>query len=86
MQTRDEVESLHNCRGQAVLLCFIVFISGCANTGKQFCIAFIKELPLKTTMWEKIKKKKSHFPDQNVSSYNTDLITGFLNRPIKTHF
>ena len=57
MQTQDEVEGLDNCRDHAVLLCcFSVFISGCANTGKQFCIAFIKELPLKTTMWEKINK------------------------------
>ena len=56
MQTRDEVEGLHNCRDHAVLLCFIVFMSGCANTGKQFGIAFIKELPLKTTMQEKINK------------------------------
>ena len=33
-----------------------VFISGYANTGKTFSIAFIKRLPLKTTTREKIRK------------------------------
>ena len=38
MQTRDEVKGLHNCQE------FLpqVFISGYANTGKKFSIAFIK--------------------------------------------
>ena len=37
MQTRDEVEGLHNC-----LPTPRVFISGYVNTGKKFSIAFIK--------------------------------------------
>jgi len=56
-----------------------MFISGYANKGKKFSVAFIKQLPLKTTMREKIKK--INFTDQNVSSYNIDLTKGFPNWP-----
>ena len=38
MQTRDEVEGLHNCQEFSQW----VFISGYVNTGKKFSIAFIK--------------------------------------------
>ncbi|CAH3183670.1 unnamed protein product [Porites evermanni] len=45
MQTRDEVEGLHNRReliSHQILPTSRVFISGYANTGKKFSIAFIK--------------------------------------------
>ena len=60
-----------------------VFISGNANKGKQFSIAFIKSLPLKITTRE--ETKKNHFTDQNVSSYNINLTMVFLNWPIRTY-
>ena len=42
MQTRDEVEDLHNCRVFISVCLSRVFISGYANTGKKFSIAFTK--------------------------------------------
>ena len=42
MQTRDEVEGLNNCREFSMQLTPRAFISGYANTGKKFSIAFIK--------------------------------------------
>ena len=51
-----------------------MFITGYANTGKQFSTAFIKKLPLKTTTREKIKKVilqiKMHLPTTLISQWN----------------
>ena len=74
MQTRDEVEGLHNCREfSQPLECSYQAMQ---TQEKKFSIAFIKYLPLKTTTREMIK---IHFADQNVSSYNINLTMGFLN-------
>ena len=74
MQTRDEVEVLHNCREfSQPLECLYQAMQ---RLEKEFSIAFIKYLPLKTTMRGKIK---IHFTDQNVSSYNINLTMAFLN-------
>ena len=60
-----------------------MFISGYANTEKVF-YCFYKIASSKNYNAGK-DKKKTHFTDQYVSSYNINLTIGFLNCPIKTY-
>ena len=52
-------------------------ISGYANKGKKFSIAFIKFLITSSKNYNAGKDKKNHFTDQNVSSFNIDLTMKF---------
>ena len=77
MQTRDEVEGLHNRREfSQPLECLYQ-----AMQTQEQSFLLLLYLPLKTTTGEKIK---IHFTDQNVSPYNINLTIAFHNRPIKT--
>ena len=53
-------------------------MSGYANTGKKFSIAFILKIT-SSKNYNAVKDLKSHFIDQKVSSHNFDLTIGFLN-------
>ena len=71
MQTRDEGESLHNCRDQAVLLCFIIWLQyyACSDwllSGHYFLVmtghyeTFLGSFELRvkaTSAWAKTTKK-----------------------------
>ena len=75
MQTRDEVESLHNCREFSQPLSCLY--QAMQTQEKGFLLLLLNKLPLKSTTREKIKK--IHFTDQSVSSYNIDFTIAFLN-------
>ena len=72
MQTRDEVEGLHNCRELSQPF---ECLYQAMQTRKKVFYCFYK-ITSKTTTQEKIK---IHFTDQNVSSYNINLTMAFLN-------
>ena len=80
MQTRDEVEGLHNCgEFSQPLECLYQALQ---TQEKSFLLLLWNNF---SKNYHAGKDKRNHFIDQNVCSYNIDLTMGFLNWPVKTY-